>query len=108
MAPPWNKKQKTSDNQPTFPMPPVIFKSRNLKPDVRLKVFGKEFHVHSVVLKMHSTYFLKLIEPVENRQSTTSSSIRFPYEYISIADDDGEWSLEPPSIVSSPSLLPQS
>jgi hypothetical protein len=30
---------------------PIVFTARGLKPDVNLKVFKREFHVHSTVLK---------------------------------------------------------
>jgi hypothetical protein len=30
---------------------PIVFTARGLKPDVSLKVFKREFHVHSTVLK---------------------------------------------------------
>jgi hypothetical protein len=69
----------------------IVFAASGLKADVRIKVFEQEFHVHSVVLKLHSAFFRKFID-VEDRVSSYSEIFR--YDYISCVDVDGGWGLE--------------
>lgn len=76
----------------TAPEAPIIFKSPGLDPDVRLKVFEHEFHVHSVVLKLHSNYFRCFLDSPDKLGTSVSSSFR--YNYISMIDPDGTWELE--------------
>jgi hypothetical protein len=57
MVPPPAKKQKI-DN----PRSPIIFQFPGLKLDVSLKVFEVEFHVHSMLLKLHSAFFRKFLD----------------------------------------------
>jgi len=107
MAPP-AKKQKV--NPP--PKSPIIFQSPGLKPEVSLKIFNVEFHVHSVLLKLHSAFFRKFLDspdkivpPADSTihsgngsASTTppeASALRpslifsnFKYTWVTKADDD--------------------
>ncbi|TVY83800.1 hypothetical protein LSUE1_G001897 [Lachnellula suecica] len=71
----------------------TIFLSPSLKPDVRLKVFVEEFHVHSIILKLHSNYFRRFLDSPDKPAGPASAS--FHYEYTSVVDEDGEWALEP-------------
>jgi hypothetical protein len=80
-----------SGNASTIGANPIVFAASGLKPDVRIKVFEQEFHVHSVVLRLHSAFFRKLID-VEDRVSSYSETFR--YDYISCVDVGGGWGLE--------------
>jgi hypothetical protein len=83
-----------------FPLSPIIFSSPDLKPDVRLKVFNQEFHVHSVILRLHSAYFRRFLDSPEKPDKALTVGGIFKYDYISIIDEDGgDWGLEPTSMV---------
>jgi len=73
----------------------IVFSSPGLTPDVRLTVFGQEFHVHSIILKLHSNFFRKFLD-AGDKAATPPSSL-FQYDYVSVSDDDGTWGLEPTS-----------
>jgi hypothetical protein len=66
---------------------PFIFVSPGLKPDTRLKVFKQEFHVHSLILKLHSNFFRKFLDSPDKPNGPASP--HFQYEYVSVVDDDG-------------------
>jgi hypothetical protein len=105
MAPP-TKKQKTDDDKS-----PIVFLCPGQKPDVRLTVFDLEFDVHSVVLKMNSTFFLKFLYspdkavayPVDGNSASTrpetsrlglGTTETFKYEWVTKVDEaEEEWSL---------------
>jgi hypothetical protein len=72
---------------------PIVFQSPGLKPDVRLTVCGQEFHVHSVILKLHSNFFRKFLDSPEKEAAPASSP--FKYDYASVIDADGFSGLEP-------------
>lgn len=57
----------------TVDLNPVVLMCPGLKPDVRLRVFHREFHVHSVLLKMHSTFFRTCFESLEQNQHHSRS-----------------------------------
>ncbi|KAE8448673.1 hypothetical protein EG329_009099 [Mollisiaceae sp. DMI_Dod_QoI] len=79
---------------------PVIFLSPGLKNDVRFKVYGKfEYHLHSVVLKLHSAFFRRFLDSPEKSDDPASSE--FQYEYVSVEDEQG-WLVEPRREPSSP------
>jgi len=78
-------------NKDVLPKSPVVFKSPNLQPDVRIKVFDAEFHVHSTILKLHSNFFRKFLDGPDKLFPPASST--FPYDYISYIEDDGDWGL---------------
>jgi hypothetical protein len=80
-----------SGNTSTNRTDAIVFAASGLKPDVRIKVFDQEFHVHSVVLKLHSAFFRRFLD-VEDRASSYSKTFR--YDYISCVDVDGGWGLE--------------
>jgi hypothetical protein len=96
MNPPAKKQKKDAKEALTAP---IIFKLPGLAPDVRLTVFGREFHVHSTILKQHSAYFRKFLDSSEKTQYSASAGTKFKYEYISAVDKDGEWGLQPVSMV---------
>lgn len=61
------------------------------EPDVRLKVFDVvEFHVHSVLLKMHSAFFRAFLDSPEK---IVPASTEFKYEWVTKFDNDGSWHL---------------
>ncbi|KAG0651409.1 hypothetical protein D0Z07_2115 [Hyphodiscus hymeniophilus] len=80
-------------------MTTVVFKSPGLVPDLRLTVFGKEFHVHSAVLRLHSAFFRKFLDSTEKPSSPAGTRNLFKYDYVSVVDDDDSWGLEPISMV---------
>lgn len=97
MAQPPNKKQKTAG--PAAP-PPIVFQSPGIQPDVRLKVFNTEFHVHSTILKLYSAFFRKFLDSPDKAQVTAEPAnlsistrmpiapTRFKYEWVTKMDDD--------------------
>ena len=74
------------------PAAPIVFISPGLQADVRLCVFKQEFHVHSIILKLHSAYFRKFLDSADKAKVPTSALFR--YEYVTVVDTDGEWALE--------------
>jgi hypothetical protein len=74
MAQPASKKQKTNEEPPS----PVVFQSPGLQPDVRLTVFDKEFHVHSVLLKLHSAFFRKFLDSPDKAKEATDPLVASP------------------------------
>ena len=71
----------------------LVFNVPGIQPDVRLKVFALEFHVHSTILRTHSALFRVFLDSSE--KCPASPSAQFSYDYISVVDDDGVWGLEP-------------
>lgn len=91
-----NKRRRTDSIVPkesSSATPPVIFETPGLKPGVRLTVFSAAFHCHSVLLKLHSSYFRQFLDSPD--KSDAPASIRLRYEYVSVMDKDGTWGLEP-------------
>ncbi|KAF4624120.1 hypothetical protein G7Y89_g14052 [Cudoniella acicularis] len=90
MAEPTNKKQKT-EQKPEV----VVYKVQGLKPNVRLKVFDSiEFHVHSVVLKMHSGFFRTFLDSADKQNKSLCAQDPFEYEWVTKVDDNGKgWHL---------------
>src|SRR6187402_2341564 len=64
------KKQKVDDAKS-----PIVFHTPGLKPDVRLMVFDEEFHVHSVLLKLHSAFFRKFLDSPDKYPPTGATVI---------------------------------
>ena len=74
------------------PYKPVLFTARGLTPDVRLEVFGQEYHVHSIILKMQSAFFFKFLDSAD--KSDYSPKSNFLHEWVTEVDEDGKsWSL---------------
>jgi hypothetical protein len=86
MAPPPPKKQKTDPKQL------IIFKSPGMKPDIYFKVFDQEFHVTSVVLKLHSGFFRTFLDPAGGKLPK-STQPGFTSEWFTRVDGDGTWEL---------------
>ena len=60
--------------------------------DTRLEVFGTIFHVSSAVLKMHSQYFFKFLDPADKVVGTDQGG--FKYDWVTkIVDDGKDWQL---------------
>ncbi|KAL2063643.1 hypothetical protein VTL71DRAFT_5448 [Oculimacula yallundae] len=72
---------------------PIVFSARGLKLDVRLQVFDKIFHVHSTILKLHSAYFFKFLDPANAAPVADPAPGSFPYEWVTKVDMDGLWYL---------------
>jgi hypothetical protein len=62
--------------------------------DTRLKVFSKEFHVHSIIFKLYSRYFRKFMDSAD--KVSADKTAKFQYDYASVVDVDEEetWGLE--------------
>jgi hypothetical protein len=91
MEPTRSNKRKFRPDFPTID--PIIFASPGLKPDVRLLVFKQEFHVHSVILKLHSNYFRKFLDSPDKKKASVSALFR--YVYVSVVDEDDHlWALD--------------
>jgi hypothetical protein len=94
MAPPAKKlKMSKSNDKPTMPGP-IIFKARGLNADVRLRAFETDFHVHSVILKIHSAFFkfLDSADKIDALKNPTPVG-GFKYEWVTKIDEDGSWAL---------------
>lgn len=72
---------------------PVVFTARGLKADVKLEVFGTEFRVHSLILKLQSAFFFAFLDSPDKTAPVATSSNGFTYEWITMVDKDGSWSL---------------
>lgn len=71
---------------------PVVFSAQGLPlPNTRITVFGREFHVHSVILKLHCGYFNTFIEPRNEAPVAEPAPGTFKYEYVTKVDKDGSW-----------------
>jgi hypothetical protein len=69
----------------------IVFKARGMKPDVCLQVFDTNFHVHSVVLKLHSHFFYTFFDSAD-KSGTRGGA--FKYEWVTKVVDDGkDWQL---------------
>lgn len=86
MDPPLAKKQKIN------PKKPITFKSAGMKPDIYFKVFDQEFHVTSMVLKLHSGFFRTFLDPAGGKLPK-STQPGFTSEWFTRIDDDGTWEL---------------
>ncbi|KAI9648197.1 hypothetical protein NHQ30_002829 [Ciborinia camelliae] len=74
---------------------PIVFQRPGcpaFEVDVRINVFGKEYHVHSIILRLNSAYFRKFLDSGDKVPAEKTSLFR--YDYISVVDEDGEWGLE--------------
>ncbi|KAM0171697.1 hypothetical protein ACHAPF_007944 [Botrytis cinerea] len=70
-----------------------IFHLPGHKADVKLSVFdGLEIHVHSVLLKLHSAFFRRFLD-LHNKDGEGKNTGSFRYEWATVYDDDGSWSL---------------
>lgn len=94
-----NSKKRPREESPdtgTATSPDVFF-SPGLKPDTRFTVFEKEYHVHSVILKLHSNYFRRFLDSPDKEAAPVDAL--FKYDYVSVVDKDGSWALDPVSKV---------
>lgn len=91
--------RKRSSDAVTGP-PPITFVSPGLQLDARLLVFDQEYHVHSLVLKLHSAYFRRYLHSAEKDGEAAYAAAQFKYDYVSVIDEDGVWGLEPADKVS--------
>ncbi|CAL3972274.1 unnamed protein product [Diplocarpon coronariae] len=86
---------------------PIAFTVPGMKTDVRIRVFEKEFHVHSVLLKLYSAFFRTLLESADKRLEEDHEKRCWRYDYVSVREPDGGWGLEvAPQEIPSPSPSP--
>ena len=76
---------------------PTILELPGSQPDTRLVVFKHEFHVHSIALRLYSSFFRKFLDSDTEKQAPGSGikSSSFRYEYVAKDDGDGFWGLQP-------------
>ncbi|KAL3425289.1 hypothetical protein PVAG01_02080 [Phlyctema vagabunda] len=86
-----------SESTSGSPSQVVELKSPGIKPDTRLQVFTKTFHVHSIILKQHSRFFRTFMDSID--KSTAPAGL-WKYDYVAVCDDDGYWGLESAAIAS--------
>ncbi|KAK0104413.1 hypothetical protein ONS95_004706 [Cadophora gregata] len=90
MEPPPLKKQKTDPNTP------VIFNTTGgLEPDILINILGRDYHVHSTILKLHSAFFAAFLDFIDKdtaRSGTAKNtkSSKFLYEWITRVGNDSE------------------
>ncbi|KAF8865181.1 hypothetical protein BDZ45DRAFT_612272, partial [Acephala macrosclerotiorum] len=84
MAQPQAKKQKT-DNVSSA-RSAIVFESQGLKADVCLKIFDQEFHVNSMVMKVHCGFFRTFLEP-SGGIMPFSTSAAFTSQWFTALDD---------------------
>ncbi|KAH8590988.1 hypothetical protein B0O99DRAFT_598524 [Bisporella sp. PMI_857] len=89
--PPANKRRKTTSEVEEAGPSAIIFASPALQPDVRLMIFDREIHCHSVLLKLHSAYFRKFLDSPD--KAPASRAAIFRYDYVSVIDEDKTWAL---------------
>lgn len=77
-----------------------------MKPDVRFKVFNQEFYLHSTVLKLHSEFFVELLDSPDEAYFNDKARVKsqFQYEWVSriVAEGKAWWHLaasDPPAEV---------
>ncbi|KAF4637464.1 hypothetical protein G7Y89_g620 [Cudoniella acicularis] len=70
--------------------PPTVFTTPGTRPDLRFKVFNREFHVHSVILRVNSAFFRKFLDPINLEDQKPASGL-FTYEWYTKIEDDGSW-----------------
>ncbi|KAG4428676.1 hypothetical protein IFR05_015841 [Cadophora sp. M221] len=64
---------------------------KSMEPDRQLQVFDQTFLLHSSALKLHSTYFRKLLDSPDKPATSTG---KYRYSWIREIDGNGpEWSL---------------
>ncbi|TVY89680.1 hypothetical protein LAWI1_G003077 [Lachnellula willkommii] len=71
----------------------VVMTPRGLQPDMILRVFRWEFHVHSITMKSHSAFFRKFLDSPDKPSLKFSAFTAFKYEWDTQVDKDGSWSL---------------
>jgi hypothetical protein len=89
MAPPPEKKIKLDPE----PKKPIIFTTPGIEPDVALHVFNQEFLVYSGLLKIHSDFFRKFLEPCGGKLPTSTSPFITSQWFTKIDEDCLSWSL---------------
>ncbi|CAG8979714.1 hypothetical protein HYALB_00013404 [Hymenoscyphus albidus] len=78
---------------PKGPRPQNFFQGpQGEAPDMRIELFGTEFHVYSPVLKFYSAFFAKFLEPANKppKPEVPFGSKRLKYEWVTQVDDDGQ------------------
>ncbi|KAJ8065884.1 hypothetical protein OCU04_004985 [Sclerotinia nivalis] len=95
--------KRDADGNAKEAMKPIILQHPGFENDIRLEVFGQEYHAHSILLKLHSAYFRKFLDSADKVSAVKTSLFR--YDYVSVVDEDGEWGLEAVKSVCSVPIL---
>ncbi|APA09303.1 predicted protein [Sclerotinia sclerotiorum 1980 UF-70] len=93
--------ERDADGNAKKAMKPIILQHPGFENDIRLNVFGQEYHAHPIILKLNSAYFRKFLDSADKVPAVKRSL--FSYDYVTVVDADGEWSLE--AVKSSPHSL---
>jgi hypothetical protein len=89
-----SQKKAIEDSDEECAALPIIFKVPGLQSDLRLQVFETMFHVHSVILKLHSEFFFKFLDSPEKITPAVLIAQGFKYEWATKVYQDGEgWGL---------------
>ena len=78
--------------------PPIKFISPGFTADTCINVFGQDYHVNSMILKLHSSYFRKFLDSADKPNAPATAI--FKYNYGTVVDADDIWAVEPKSTVS--------
>jgi hypothetical protein len=78
--------------------PPIKFISPGFTADTCITVFGQDYHVNSMILKLHSNYFRKFLDSADKPNAPATAI--FKYNYTTVVDEDGIWAVEPKSTLS--------
>lgn len=84
--------ERDADGNAKKAMKPIILQHPGFENDIRLNVFGQEYHAHPIILKLNSAYFRKFLDSADKVPAVKRSL--FSYDYVTVVDADGEWSLE--------------
>ncbi|TVY78170.1 hypothetical protein LSUE1_G004185 [Lachnellula suecica] len=73
----------------------TVMTPRGLEPDMIIRVFRWEYHVHSITMKTHSAFFRKFLDSPDKvaAKSINTMFSKFKYEWETKVDTDGTWSL---------------
>ncbi|PBP16491.1 hypothetical protein BUE80_DR012781 [Diplocarpon rosae] len=86
--------RNTSWSQISSPGTPMAFKAPGIKTDVRIRVFEREFHVHSPVLRLYSAFFRTILGSTDTGLTEDHETETWRYDFVSVLDPDGGWGLE--------------
>ncbi|CAG8958365.1 hypothetical protein HYFRA_00011042 [Hymenoscyphus fraxineus] len=102
------KEQLEDDEEEQVPktekkdLPPIVmtwpiffdfsYMPEHIEPDVHLQIFEQAFHVNSAILKYQSEFFKTFLDSPD-KSGLIDKDCQFPYRWISIVDEDEQWSL---------------
>jgi hypothetical protein len=68
---------------------PIVFKRPGMKVDISLEDFRQEYHAHSILLKLHSTFFRSFLDSPDKTNAKKKPAFGFRHEWITRVDADG-------------------